>query len=63
MPDPEGRAVPAGPLSMDLHVRIGAAGVPAERLRALVAATTGCSPVTCAVEQALPVGLHVDVMG
>jgi uncharacterized OsmC-like protein len=63
MPDPEGHALPAGPLSMDLHVRIGAAGVAADRLRALVASTAGCSPVTCAVEQALPVGLHVDVAG
>jgi hypothetical protein len=42
-------------------VRIGAPGVPAERLRALVASTAGCSPVTCAVEQPLPVALHVDI--
>jgi uncharacterized OsmC-like protein len=61
IPAPDGRAVPAGPLSMDLHVRIGAPGVPAERLRALVASTAACSPVTCAVEQPLPVALHVDV--
>lgn len=59
--DPDGGAVPAGPLAMALHVRIGAPGVPAERLRALVESTTGCSPVTCAVEQPLPVALHVDV--
>jgi uncharacterized OsmC-like protein len=61
IPEPDGRAVPAGPLAMELHIRIGAVGVPAERLRALVASTTGCSPVTCAVEQPLPVALHVDV--
>ena len=61
VPEADGRPVPAGPLSMDLHVRIGAPGVPAERLRALVASTTGCSPVTCAVEEPLPVALHVDV--
>lgn len=61
IPEPDGRPVSAGPLTMELHVRIGAPGVPAERLRALVASTMGCSPVTCAVERPLPVGLHVDV--
>ncbi|MBC7730336.1 MAG: OsmC family protein [Bacteriovorax sp.] len=61
IPEPDGRPVPAGPLTMELHVRIGAPGFSAERLRALVASTTGCSPVTCAVEQPLPVTLHVDV--
>lgn len=60
--EPDGSAVPAGPLAMALHVRIAASGVPAERLRALVASTTGCSPVTSAVEQPLPVALHVDVL-
>jgi uncharacterized OsmC-like protein len=57
----DGQPVAAGPLTMALHVRIGASGVPAERLRALVASTVDCSPVTCAVEQPLPVALHVDV--
>ena len=59
----DGSAVPAGPLAMDLHVRIGAPGVDADTLRALVAAMAGCSPVTCAVEQPLAVGLHIDVTG
>jgi uncharacterized OsmC-like protein len=59
--EPDGRAVPAGPLAMDLHVRIGAPGVDDATLRALVEATPGCSPVTCAVEQPLAVGLHVEV--
>ena len=58
---PDGSAVPAGPLAMDLTVLIGAPGVDADTLRALVASTTGCSPVTCAMEQALAVGLHVEV--
>lgn len=61
LPDLDGRTVPAGPLAMELHVHIAAPGVPAERLRALVASTAGCSPVTCAVEQPLAVVLHVDV--
>ena len=63
MAEPDGRAVPAGPLTMDLHVRISAPGVDADTLRALVAATPGCSPVTCAVERPLAVGLHVEVAG
>lgn len=58
---PDGCAVPAGPLAMDLRVRIGATGVEAETLRELVAATTGCSPVTCAIEQPLAVGMHIEV--
>lgn len=57
----DGRRVPAGPLTMDLHVRIGAPGVDAALLRALVASTPGCSPVTAALEQPLAVGLHVEV--
>jgi len=61
IPNADGSAVPAGPLAIDLHVRIGAPGVPAERLRALVTFAAGCAPVSCAVEQALPVTLHVDV--
>ena len=59
----DGSAVPAGPLAMDLHVRIGAPGVDTDTLRTLVAAMAGCSPVTCAVEQPLAVGLHVEVSG
>ena len=58
---PDGSTVPAGPVAMDLHVRIGAQGVDAATLRALVEATPGCSPITCAVEQPLAVGLHVEV--
>jgi uncharacterized OsmC-like protein len=62
MTDTDGTPVPAGPLAMTLHVRIGAPGVAPERLRALVASTTACSPVTCAVEQPLAVTLQVDVV-
>lgn len=59
----DGRRVPAGPLAMDLHVRIGAPGVDPGLLRALVEATPGCSPVTAALEQPLAVGLHIEVTG
>jgi uncharacterized OsmC-like protein len=61
MTETDGRRVPAGPLAMDLHVRIGAPGVDAALLRALVESTRGCSPVTVALEQPLAVGLHVEV--
>jgi uncharacterized OsmC-like protein len=58
----DGRRVPAGPLAMDLHVRIGAR-VDAAVLHSLVESTTGCSPVTAALEQPLAVGLNVEVTG
>mgnify|MGYP001208108771 CR=1 FL=1 len=61
IPEPDGRPVSAGPLAMDLYVRIGAPGISADRLRALVASTAACSPVTCAVAQPLPVTLHVEL--
>lgn len=57
----DGRCVPAGPLAMDLHVRIGAPGVDADLLRALVASTPDCSPVTAALERPLAVGLQIEV--
>lgn len=61
MADGDGQAVPAGPLSVALHVRIGAPGVDPAQLRDLVQATPGCSPVTSALEHALGVGLHIDI--
>lgn len=63
VPAPDGSAVSAGPLAMDLHVHISAPGVDADTLRALVAATPGVSPVTSAIEQPLAVGLHIEVTG
>lgn len=61
VPEPDGRPVPPGPLGMELHVTISAVGVDAERLRALVQSTATCSPVTGAVERAVPVAMHVEV--
>ncbi len=61
IPEPDGSPVAVGPLAITLQVHIAAPGVPAERLRALVAAAAACSPVTCALEQPRPVALHVDV--
>lgn len=59
----DGRAVPAGPDDVQLHVRIGAPGVAPERLRALVAATVPLSPVTCALASPIAVTMHVQVEG
>jgi len=61
IPEANGRPVPAQPLEIELHVRIGATGVAAERLRELVASMADLSPVGCTVEQSLPVALHIDV--
>jgi uncharacterized OsmC-like protein len=61
MVEADGHRVPAGPLVMELHVRIGAHDVDAARLHTLVESTPGCSPVTAAMEGPLAVGLHVEV--
>lgn len=61
MADADGRPVDAGPSDMQLHVRIAAPGVSAERLRALVEQTYRCSPMACAVENAVPVNLSIEV--
>jgi organic hydroperoxide reductase OsmC/OhrA len=57
----DGAPVPAVPGQVQLRVRIAARGVPAQRLRTLVEDAVRCSPIPSAVEQALPVALHVEV--
>ena len=61
MSDEAGQPVGAGPLDVRLHVRISAAGVPAERLRELVERCRRRSPVARIVEQAMPIDLQIDV--
>jgi len=61
MAEADGQPVPVGPDEVALHVRIGAAGVAPERLRELVQACSRCAPVTSALQQAVPVALHVEV--
>jgi uncharacterized OsmC-like protein len=61
MADAEGEPVPAGPRDVRLHVRIDASGASSERLRALVADSCRCAPVTDAAQSALPVALRIDV--
>jgi uncharacterized OsmC-like protein len=61
MADADGAAVPAGPLDVQLQVRIAAPGVAPERLRALVEHGHRCSPVSDALARALPVSLRIDI--
>lgn len=61
MEEPDATRVPAAPRAVQLRVRIGARGVSAERLRQLVEDTRRCSPVLCALEDAVPVSLQVEV--
>ncbi|MDM0074517.1 OsmC family protein [Variovorax sp. J2P1-59] len=60
MAGPDDEPVYAGPRDMQMHVRISARGVAADLLRALVEESYRSSPMACAVQDALPVSLHVD---
>ncbi|HEY6132887.1 MAG TPA: OsmC family protein [Rubrivivax sp.] len=57
----DGAPVPAVPGDVQLLVRITAQGVPAQRLRALVEEAVRCSPIPSAVQQAVPLALHIEV--
>jgi uncharacterized OsmC-like protein len=61
MTDAAGEAVCAGPRDVRLLVRIAARAVSPERLRILVETSHRCSPVPAALENAVPVELHVEV--
>lgn len=55
--------VPAGPQTLALRVRIGARGVDAERLRALVESAESRSVVGDVVSRPMPFATDVDVVG
>jgi organic hydroperoxide reductase OsmC/OhrA len=59
--DVDGRTVSARPLEMQLQVRVRAPGVAPDRLRALVEDAIRRSPMSCAIQEAVPVALHIDV--
>jgi uncharacterized OsmC-like protein len=59
--DANGESVFAGPRDVQLHVRIGAHGIAAERLQALVKSSQPCSPIPNAVECATPLAFHIDI--
>lgn len=61
MADADGAPVDAGPLAVDLLVRICAPGVAPERLRALVEKSHDCSPVGNALRRAVPIYLRIDI--
>ncbi|MBA4263551.1 MAG: osmotically inducible protein OsmC [Comamonadaceae bacterium] len=56
----DGQPVFAGPGEVQLAVRITAEGVPPERLRALVQAAVGRSPIPSALQAAMPLALHIS---
>lgn len=58
--DANGQPVPAGPGDVQLAVRIQADGVPHERLRSLVQAAVGQSPIPNALQAATPLALRID---
>ncbi len=55
-------SIPAGPLSVRLHVHIGADGVAAERLREIVEWAEAHSPVGNAIRRAVPSKLEVEIV-
>ncbi|WP_137916955.1 OsmC family protein [Hydrogenophaga sp. 2FB] len=60
LPDANDQPVPAGPGDVQLAVRIQADGVPHERLRSLVQAAVGRSPIPNALQSATPLALRID---
>lgn len=59
----EGGCVTAAPRDVQLHVRISARGVAPERLRRLVEDSNRCSPMSVAMQTAIPFALHIQVEG
>ena len=56
-----GEPITAGPRELRLQVRIGAPGVPRERLQAIIDESYHCSPVSAALVSAVPVALHIEI--
>lgn len=54
-------AIAAGPLSMRIHIRIGAEGIAPERLREIVSWAQAHSPVGDAIHQAVPSKTAVEI--
>jgi len=61
MHEADGTPVSATPREVQMHVRIGARNASDERLRRLVEESHACSPMARAVQDAVPVGLRIDV--
>jgi uncharacterized OsmC-like protein len=61
MPDGDGAPISAGPREVHLHVRINAPGVSKERLKLLVENSNRCAPVSSAIQETIPLALHIEV--
>lgn len=57
----DGAAVYPGPMGLAMHVRIAAAGVSADRLRALVEQANARAPMSAIVRDALPMPLKITL--
>jgi uncharacterized OsmC-like protein len=62
MLEADGRRVPASPTAVQLLVQIAALGRDAEQLHALVRGAHALSPVSAALQNAIPVALHIKVV-
>jgi uncharacterized OsmC-like protein len=56
-----GERITPGPSEVQLAVRLGATDVAPGQLRAMIDTSFRCSPVSAALERAVPVGLHIDI--
>ena len=63
MPDASGKPVRAGPLDVQVLVRIAAAGVSPQRLRTLIEDSNRCSPMSAALRDVVPMALRIEVDG
>jgi uncharacterized OsmC-like protein len=61
MADERGERVAAGPREVRLAVRVGAAGAAREQLAAIIDHSCRCSPVTAALESAVPVAVQIAI--
>jgi len=61
MSDTDGTPVSAGPRDVQLHVRIAADGVSADKLRSLVERSQAGSAMSVAIKDAVPIALVIEV--
>jgi hypothetical protein len=61
MADALGERVSAGPRELRLEVRVGASGAAQVQLQAIIGHSCRCSPVTAALESAVPVAVHIEI--
>jgi uncharacterized OsmC-like protein len=63
MPEASGEPVCAAPRDVQVLVRIAAPGISPEQLRILVEESNRCSPVSAALQEAVPLTLSIEVDG